>query len=67
MSADRPVLVDDKLYTTEETAILLAATPRQVERLRRAKKLKCVRLTGAAVRHTGAQIRAFIDAATEGD
>lgn len=59
------VLEDDKLYTTEETAGFLAASPRQVVRLRHSKKLGCVRLSGAAVRHRGSQIRAFIDAATE--
>ena len=65
MPTERLVLEDDKLYTTEETAVFIAATPRQVVRLRQAKKLGCVRLSGAAVRHRGSQIRAFIDATTE--
>ena len=65
MSTERLVLEDDKLYATEETAVFLAATPRQVVRLRQSGKLGCVRLSGAAVRHRGSQIRAFIEAATE--
>lgn len=65
MSTERFVLQDDKNYTTEETAEILGISPRQVKRLRLAKKLACVRISGAAVRHRGSQIRAFIDAATE--
>ncbi len=65
MSTERLVLDDDKLYTREETAEFLSATPRQVARLTGAGRLACVRLSGAAVRHRGSQIRAFIEAATE--
>lgn len=56
------VLEDDRLYTTEQTAELLTLSPRQVIDARQAKRLGCVRLSGAAVRHSGAQIRAFIAA-----
>lgn len=56
------VLEDDRLYTNEETAKLLTITPRQVAALRQSGVLACVRFSGAAVRHTGAQIRAFIAA-----
>lgn len=65
MSTERLVLEDDKLYTREQTAELLAITPRQVARLTGAGRLNCVRISGACVRHRGSQIRAFIDAATE--
>lgn len=56
------VLEDERLYTTEQTAELLTLSPRQVIDARQAGRLGCVRLSGAAVRHTGAQIRAFIAA-----
>lgn len=59
------VLEDEKLYTNEETAELLGISPRQAVRLRQSKKLGCVRVSAACVRHRGSQIRAFIDAATE--
>ncbi len=59
------VLEDDQLYTNEQTAELLGITPRQVVRLRQSKRLACVRVSAACVRHRGSQIRAFIDAATE--
>lgn len=59
------VLEDDRLYTNDQTAELLGISPRQVIRLRQAKRLACVRISNASVRHSGAQIRAFIDAATE--
>lgn len=62
MSTEMLVLEDDRLYTHEETARLLHATPRQIARLRQSGVLACVRLSGASVRHTGAQIRAFIAA-----
>ena len=61
----RLVLEDDQLYTVAETAELLSLTERQIKRLRIAKRLGCVRTSGASVRHRGSQIRAFIDAATE--
>lgn len=61
----RLVLEDDQLYTNAETAELLNITERQVIRLRQSKKLQCIRISGASVRHRGSQIRAFIDAATE--
>lgn len=65
MSTERLVLDDDRFYSNDETAELLGITPRQVVRLRQSKLLACVRISGAAVRHRGSQIRAFIDAATE--
>ena len=51
-----------KLYNTEETAALLHLSPRQVADARQAGRLGCVRLSGSAVRHTDAQIAAFIAA-----
>lgn len=65
MSTEPLVLRDDQLYSNEQTAELLGVTPRQVVRLRQSKHLGCVRISGASVRHSGAQIRAFIEAATE--
>lgn len=56
------VLEDERLYTTEQTAELLTLSPRQIIDARQAKRLGCVRLSGAAVRHRGDQIRAFIAA-----
>lgn len=50
------------LYDTEETAALLHLSPRQVADARQAGRLGCVRLSGSAVRHTEAQIAAFIAA-----
>ena len=54
-----------RLLNTEEVADILGVTPRQVARLRQSGKLKCVRITGAAVRHTPEQLDEFIAAATE--
>ncbi len=62
--ATKLVLEDDQLYTNEETAELLGISPRQVVRLRQSKRLACVRMSAACVRHRGSQIRAFLDAAT---
>lgn len=52
----------DRLLHSDEVAAILNITPRQVARLRQSKALKCVRITGAAVRHTQAQVDAFIAA-----
>lgn len=54
---DRPPLLD-----TAEVARQLHLTERQVTRLRQAGRLGCVRLSGAAVRHTQAQVDAYIAA-----
>lgn len=62
---DKLTLDDDRLYTTAQTAQLLNITERQVIRLRHAKRLGRVPISGASVRHSGAQIRAFIEAATQ--
>lgn len=59
------VLDEDTNYTNAETAELLGISERQVIRLRQSKRLACVRISAASVRHRGSQIRAFIDAATE--
>lgn len=53
---------DQRLLDTAEVAELLHITPRQVARLRQAGELKCVRISGAAARHTRAQVEAFIAA-----
>lgn len=50
-----------KLYSSEEVADMLGISARQVTRLRQSGKLKSVRVTGAAVRHTLAQVEAFIE------
>ncbi len=65
MSTNRLILEDDTLYSNDETAELLGISPRQVIRLRHSKRLGCVRISGASVRHRGSQIRAFIEASTE--
>lgn len=52
----------DRLLDTAEVAELLHITPRQVARARQAGELKCVRISGSAVRHTRAQVEAFIAA-----
>jgi hypothetical protein len=49
-----------RLLDTAEVAEILHLSPRQVARARQAGQLKCVRLSGAAVRHTMAQVEAFI-------
>jgi hypothetical protein len=49
-----------RLLDTTEVAELLHITPRQVARARQAGALKCVRISGSAVRHTMAQVEAFI-------
>ena len=50
------------LLDTTEVARQLHLTERQVTRLRQSGKLGCVRLSGAAVRHTQAQVDAYIAA-----
>lgn len=50
----------DRLLDTAEVADWLGITPRQVARARQAGALKCVRISGSAVRHTRAQVKAFI-------
>lgn len=52
----------DRLLDTAEVAEWLGITPRQVARARQAGELKCVRISGSAVRHTRAQVEAFIAA-----
>jgi len=59
-----PTAPDERLLDTEEVAALTNLTPRQVSRARQAGKLACVRLTGSAVRHTRAQVDAWIAAST---
>ncbi|MDJ0335352.1 helix-turn-helix domain-containing protein [Salinibacterium sp. G-O1] len=49
-----------RLLDTAEVAELLHITPRQVARLRQSGKLKSVRITGAAARHTIAQVQGFV-------
>lgn len=56
------ILEDERLYTTEQTAELLTLSPRQVADARQAGRLGCVRLSGAAVRHSGRQIKKFVEA-----
>ncbi|UTT53752.1 helix-turn-helix domain-containing protein [Microbacterium maritypicum] len=51
-----------RLLDTAEVADILHISERQVARLRQSGKLKCVRITGAAARHTPAQVEAFIAA-----
>lgn len=51
-----------RLLDTAEVAAILNITPRQVARLRQSGKLKCVRISGPAARHTVAQVEAFIAA-----
>jgi len=60
-----PALNDDKLYTTDEVADILNLSVRQVVRLRQTKRLGCVRISGASVRHSGAQVRRFVASSTE--
>lgn len=48
------------LYTNDEVAEMLGLSPRQVADARQAGRLKCVRISGSSVRHTMAQIEAFI-------
>jgi hypothetical protein len=52
--------VSRRLLDTAEVAEILNATPRQVARLRQSGALKCVRISGAAARHTLEQVEAFI-------
>lgn len=59
INPDRP-LVHDPLLNTNAVAAWLGITPRQVSRARQAGALKCVRISGSAVRHTRAQVEAFI-------
>lgn len=56
----KPQPADDRLLNTAEVAELLHVTPRQVSRLRQSGALACVRISGAAARHTRAQVEAFI-------
>ena len=49
-----------RLLDTAQVAELLNITPRQVARARQSGQLKCVRISGSAVRHTRAQVEAFI-------
>jgi excisionase family DNA binding protein len=53
-----------RLLDTAEVARQLNSTERQVARLRQSGKLGSVRLTGSAVRHTQAQVDAYIAACT---
>lgn len=59
INPDHPA-VRDRLLDTAEVAAWLGVTPRQVARARQAGQLKCVRISGSAVRHTRAQVEAFI-------
>lgn len=52
----------ERLLDTAEVADWLGITPRQVARARQAGELKCVRISGSAVRHTREQVEAFIAA-----
>jgi excisionase family DNA binding protein len=61
-SADEPV-TGYTFYTRKETADLLAASTRQVERWSQQGKLGCVRM-GNRTLHTPEQIRAFVEAST---
>ena len=56
---NRPALLD-----SAEVARQLSLTERQVARLRQSGKLGSVPLTGSAVRHTQAQVDAYIAACT---
>jgi excisionase family DNA binding protein len=56
--------IPSRLLDTAEVARQLNITERQVARLRQSGKLGFVRLTGSAVRHTQAQIDAYILACT---
>ena len=56
-----------KLYDSAEVADILNITPRQVARLRQSGDLKSVRISGAAARHTLAQIEAFIASRSNDD
>lgn len=49
-----------RLLDTAEVAELLHITPRQVARARQSGALKCVRISGSAVRHTLQQVESFI-------
>lgn len=51
-----------RLLDTAEVARQLNLTERQVARLRQSGKLGCVRLSGAAVRHTQAMVDQYIAA-----
>ena len=57
---DLPVEQSLRLLDSVEVAAILNITPRQVARLRQSGKLKHVRVTGPAARHTLAQVQAFI-------
>ena len=57
----------ERLLDTAEVAAILHLTERQVARLRQSKKLKCVRLTASAVRHTRAEVDAYIAACSNDD
>jgi hypothetical protein len=51
-----------KLYNSAEVGEMLGITARQVANARQSGALKCVRISGSAVRHTMAQVEAFIAA-----
>lgn len=55
------------LLDTAQVAEILNISPRQVARARQAGELKCVRISGSAVRHTRAQVEAFIAARSNDD
>lgn len=63
MSVDR--INPNQFYTRKETAQLLNISERQVANLSQSGRLKRVKISGASVRHSGAQILQFIEAATE--
>ena len=60
INPDLPVGHSLRLLDSVEVAAILNITPRQVARLRQSGALKSVRVSGAAARHTMAQVEAFI-------
>lgn len=67
MNAPDPTIIPDnppRLLDTAEVAHQLNLTERQVARARSAGKLACVRLSASAVRHTQAQVDAYVAACT---